>query len=72
MINQQKKLTAKCRQLANQIRDIRGGYQARAITKNMNCKIKECIFNFPETGETLPVRIISKGIFAPCEESREE
>ena len=28
--------------------------------------------HFTETDEILPARIISKGIFAPCEESREE
>ncbi|CAI2173077.1 5283_t:CDS:1 [Funneliformis geosporum] len=28
--------------------------------------------HFPETDEILPARIISKGIFASCEESREE
>src|SRR5688500_17223814 len=39
--------------------------------KNYELQNEGRYIHFTETDEILPVRIISKGIFAPCEESRE-
>jgi hypothetical protein len=40
--------------------------------KNYELQNQGRYIHFPETDEILPARIISKGIFAPCEESREK